>query len=185
MTDLPSGRGQPGWARTNQVIARLKARAAQYGGRMRQARRRANVASDSNRHPDRAGPRPSEKPDRVRNTITAKRPYVSSAAQKGAWSDGKPSHARRKMWFSTTNTAARPLTPSRPAIRPGAGSSAAAGIPVAVAASDTRRSATPVERRSDRLGSSHQRNGVPHSAPAAPMCGQLTGSALLLIDPFG
>jgi hypothetical protein len=40
-TDFPSGTGQPGWASTYQVMIRLKPSAAQYGGRMRQARRRA------------------------------------------------------------------------------------------------------------------------------------------------
>ena len=68
------GTGQPGWASTYQVITRLKPSAAQYGGRMRQARRRAYDVIDVNRHPERAGLRPSEKPDSVMNMTTANRP---------------------------------------------------------------------------------------------------------------
>ena len=41
---------------------------------MRQARRCAYVAIDLNRHPERAGPRPSEKPDSAMNMTTANRP---------------------------------------------------------------------------------------------------------------
>ena len=84
MTDFPSGRAQPGWASTYQVISRLNPSAAQYGGRMRQARRCANVAAGCNRHPERAGPRPSEKPDRTMNIATPPRPWLSKAAQNGA-----------------------------------------------------------------------------------------------------
>src|SRR5215472_9995239 len=73
-TDFPLGTGQPGWASTYQVITRLNPSAAQYGGRMRQARRCAYVAIDLNRHPERAGPRPSEKPDSAMNMTTAPRP---------------------------------------------------------------------------------------------------------------
>src|SRR5215831_5251776 len=73
-TDFPLGGGQPGWASTYQVITRLNPSAAQYGGRMRQARRCAYVAIDLNRHPERAGPRPSEKPDSTMNMTTANRP---------------------------------------------------------------------------------------------------------------
>src|SRR5215472_9791665 len=72
-TDFPLGSGQPGWASTYQVITRLKPSAAQYGGRMRQARRCAYVVIDASRHPVRAGPRPSEKPDSAINTATAPR----------------------------------------------------------------------------------------------------------------
>ncbi|HTH35336.1 MAG TPA: hypothetical protein VL976_13255 [Xanthobacteraceae bacterium] len=70
----PNGAGKPGWASTNQVIARLNTSAAQYGGRMRQARRCAYAPIDLNRHPERAGPRPSEKPDSTMNIATAHRP---------------------------------------------------------------------------------------------------------------
>src|SRR5580700_11077571 len=73
-TDFPLGTGQPGWASTNQVISRLNTSAAQYGGRMRQARRCAYVEVDLSFHPERAGPRPSEKPDRTMNIATAPRP---------------------------------------------------------------------------------------------------------------
>ncbi len=41
---------------------------------MRQARRWAYVAIDLNRHPERAGPMPSEKPDSAMNMTTANRP---------------------------------------------------------------------------------------------------------------
>ena len=41
---------------------------------MRQARRCAYVAIDVNRHPERAGPRPSEKPDSAMKMMTANRP---------------------------------------------------------------------------------------------------------------
>src|SRR5215475_9286365 len=83
-TDFPLGAGQPGWASTYQVITRLNPSAAQYGGRIRQARRCAYVAIDLNRHPERAGPRPSEKPDRMMKIATPARPYISQAAQNGA-----------------------------------------------------------------------------------------------------
>src|SRR5215469_7442520 len=74
MTDFPVGTGGPGCARTYQVITRLNPSAAQYGGRMRQARRCAYVAIDLSFHPERAGPRPSEKPDSTMNIATAPRP---------------------------------------------------------------------------------------------------------------
>jgi hypothetical protein len=73
-TDFPVGTGWNGWATTYQVITRLNASAAQYGGRMRQARRYAYVLIDLKRHPERAGPRPSEKPDSTMNIATAPRP---------------------------------------------------------------------------------------------------------------
>jgi len=73
-TDFPSGTGRCGWASTYQVITRLNPRAAQYGGRMRQARRCEYVAIDVSCHPERAGPRPSEKPDSTMNMATAPRP---------------------------------------------------------------------------------------------------------------
>jgi hypothetical protein len=41
---------------------------------MRQARRCAYVPIDVNRHPERAGPRLSEKPDKAMNIATAPRP---------------------------------------------------------------------------------------------------------------
>src|SRR5215467_5816266 len=73
-TDFPLGTAQPGWASTYQVITRLNTSAAQYGGRMRHARRCAYVASDLNRHCERAGPRHSEKPDSAMNMTTANLP---------------------------------------------------------------------------------------------------------------
>src|SRR5258708_1563704 len=73
-TDFPLGTGEPGWASRYQVIPGLNTSAAQAGGRMRPARRCAYVASDVNRHRERAGPRPSEKPDRAMNMTTANRP---------------------------------------------------------------------------------------------------------------
>jgi len=73
-TDFPLGTGRLGWASTYQVITRLNTSAAQYGGKIRQARRCAYVARDLNFHPERAGPRPSEKPDRAMNIATAPRP---------------------------------------------------------------------------------------------------------------
>ena len=62
------------WKTTSQATARLKASAAQYAGRMRRARRRANAEIPSRRQPWRAGARASEKPDSTMNTTTAKRP---------------------------------------------------------------------------------------------------------------
>src|SRR5580692_357239 len=73
-TDFPFGTGRLGWATTHQVITRLNPSAAQYGGRMRQARRCAYVPIDVNRHPERAGPSPSEKPDKAMKIATAPRP---------------------------------------------------------------------------------------------------------------
>ena len=73
-TELPFGTGHPGWATTNHVIARLNRSAAQYAGRMRQARRRAKRESPSSRHPFRAGAMASEKPESTMKTTTAKRP---------------------------------------------------------------------------------------------------------------
>jgi hypothetical protein len=54
---------------------------------MRQVRR-AYVAIGLNRPPERAGPRPSEKPDSAMNMTTANRPQVIQAAQNGARSAG-------------------------------------------------------------------------------------------------
>jgi hypothetical protein len=73
-TDFPVGTGRCGWASTYQVIARLNPSAAQYGGRMRQARRRAYVLIDVNFQPERAGPSPSENPDNAMKIATAPRP---------------------------------------------------------------------------------------------------------------
>jgi hypothetical protein len=73
-TDFMSGAPCPGGGTTSHPTARLKTRAAQYGGRMRRARRRANLETPSSRQPWRAGDRASEKPDSTMNTTTAKRP---------------------------------------------------------------------------------------------------------------
>ncbi len=73
-TDFTPGAPSPGGGTTIHATARLKARAAQYGGRMRRARRRANRAIPSSRQPWRAGDRASENPDSTMNTTTAKRP---------------------------------------------------------------------------------------------------------------
>ena len=73
-TDFPVGTGEWGRASTYQVITRLNTSAAQYGGRIRHALRCAYVAIDLSRHPERAGPRPSEKPDSTMNIATAPRP---------------------------------------------------------------------------------------------------------------
>ena len=72
--DEPFGAGQPGCATTNHVISTLKASAAQYGGRIRQALRRAKRPTPSSRHCERAGVTASENPDSTMNTMTAKRP---------------------------------------------------------------------------------------------------------------
>lgn len=73
-TDCRPGRGQPGWAWTNQVISRLNSNAAQYGGRIRQARRRAKPLTLASRQSARAAPRPNENPDSTMKTATANRP---------------------------------------------------------------------------------------------------------------
>jgi hypothetical protein len=73
-TDLRSGIAQPGWTCTNQVISRLNANAAQYGGRIRQARRRANSLTLASRQFARAAPSPNENPDSTMKTATANRP---------------------------------------------------------------------------------------------------------------
>src|SRR4051794_22940239 len=73
-TDFAVGIGQPGWARTYQVISRLNPSAAQYGGRIRQARRRANLQVPPRRQPIRAGPTDREKPESTMKTTTANRP---------------------------------------------------------------------------------------------------------------
>ncbi len=72
-TVLASGAPWPGGGTTSQAIRRLKARAAQYGGRMRLALRCANRETSS-RQPLPAGDRASEKPDSTMKTTTAKRP---------------------------------------------------------------------------------------------------------------
>ena len=74
MTELEPGTPCPGGRTSSQATTRLKTRAAQYGGRMRQARRRANRDTPSSRQPWRAGDRASEKPDSTMNTTTANRP---------------------------------------------------------------------------------------------------------------
>ena len=73
-TDLASGTPCPGGGTISHATARLKARAAQYAGRMRRARRRANRGNPSSRQPWRAGDSASEKPDSTMNTTTANRP---------------------------------------------------------------------------------------------------------------
>lgn len=73
-TDLALGAPCPGGGTTSHATARLKTRAAQYGGRMRRARRSANWGTPSSRQPWRAGERASEKPDSTMNTTTANRP---------------------------------------------------------------------------------------------------------------
>jgi hypothetical protein len=72
--DFPTGAGERGWASTYQVITRLNPSAAQYGGRIRHALRCAYVAIDPSRHPERAGARPSEKPDSMMKIATPPRP---------------------------------------------------------------------------------------------------------------
>jgi hypothetical protein len=64
-------------------MTRLNARAAQYGGRILQARRRRNRATPPCRQPARAGETASEKPDSTRKKTTARRPYNSQPSQKG------------------------------------------------------------------------------------------------------
>src|SRR5260370_33242614 len=78
-TDFPLGTGRWGWASRYQVITRLNPSAAQYGGRMRQARRCAYGTIDLNCHPERAGPRPSEKPGRAMKIATAPPPELNQA----------------------------------------------------------------------------------------------------------
>src|SRR5258708_39063837 len=83
-TDFPLGTGRGGWASRYPVITRLNPSAAQYGGRVRQARRCAYGTIDLNCHPERAGPRPSEKPDRGMNIPTAPPAEINQGAQNGA-----------------------------------------------------------------------------------------------------
>jgi hypothetical protein len=73
-TALASGRPCPGAGTISHATARLKSSAAQYGGRMRRARRSANPDSESRCQPWRAGERASEKPESTMNTTTANRP---------------------------------------------------------------------------------------------------------------
>ena len=73
-TDFAVGSSVPGWATTHQATARLNARAAQYGGRIRHARLRANSRTLRSCHPEREGPIASEKPDSTMKTTTAKCP---------------------------------------------------------------------------------------------------------------
>jgi hypothetical protein len=73
-TDRASGSPCPGCGTTSHATATLKASAAQYAGRMRQARRCANREMPSSRQPWRAGDKASENPDSTMNTTTAKRP---------------------------------------------------------------------------------------------------------------
>src|SRR3954452_15714943 len=72
--DFAVGTGQPGWATTYHVMSVLKTSAAQYGGRIRHARRRAYFAMPPRRHPARAGPIDRENPDSTMKTMTANRP---------------------------------------------------------------------------------------------------------------
>ena len=73
-TDFAVGSGVLGCATTHQATARLNARAAQYGGRIRHARLRAKPPMLRSFHCDRAGAIANEKPDRTMNTTTAKWP---------------------------------------------------------------------------------------------------------------
>jgi hypothetical protein len=61
-TDFPLGTGRWGWASTYQVITRLNPSAAQYGGRMRRARRCAYVAINLICHPSAPGRGPARSP---------------------------------------------------------------------------------------------------------------------------
>jgi hypothetical protein len=64
-------------------MTKLNARAAQYAGRIRRARRCANRATPPSRHPRRAGAMANEKPDRTMNTTTATWPYASQPSHIG------------------------------------------------------------------------------------------------------
>ena len=70
----PVGSSVFGCATTHQATARLNARAAQYGGRIRHARLRANSRTLRSCHPDRAGAIESENPESTMKTTTAKCP---------------------------------------------------------------------------------------------------------------
>ena len=82
-TDFAVGESECGCATTHQATARLNASAAQYGGRIRHARRRANSPTLRSCQPDRAGAIASEKPDSTMNTTTAKCPYMSQPSHHG------------------------------------------------------------------------------------------------------
>src|SRR6185437_14183473 len=70
---------------------RLNASAAQYGGRIRQARRRANSPTPPGSvQPAPAGPTASEKPETTRKNTTARWPNISEPVQYGPWLVGKP-----------------------------------------------------------------------------------------------
>src|SRR3954451_19928491 len=76
-TAFASGGAEPGCGTTDQAMMRLNTSAAQYGGRIRQARRCAKRALPPSCQPLRAGETAREKPDRAMNTTTARCPYSS------------------------------------------------------------------------------------------------------------
>jgi hypothetical protein len=71
---LPFGGAESGCGTIAHAMMRLNTSAAQYGGRMRQARRWANRALLPSCQPLRAGEMPSEKPESVMKSATAKWP---------------------------------------------------------------------------------------------------------------
>ena len=88
---LAGGETECGCGTIVQATIRLNASAAQYGGRIRQALRRANTrAPPGSRQPARAGPTASEKPDTTRKNTTARWPNISQPVQYGPWLAGKP-----------------------------------------------------------------------------------------------
>ena len=122
-TDWAVGATECGWGATVQATTRLNASAAQYGGRIRQARRRANrLAPPPSRQPLPAGPTASEKPDTTRKNTTARWPYRSQPTQGAArgWSGSRGTSAPSSGTAARTAHAS-PRSPSSPARRPRSG----------------------------------------------------------------
>ena len=71
-------------------MIRLKIKAAQYGGKILQARRWANRSVPPSCHPRRAGAMAKENPDSTMKTTTARCPYTSQPSQAGPVLAGYP-----------------------------------------------------------------------------------------------
>ena len=90
MTDRPVGGPECNCGVTVQAMIRLKINAAQYGGKISQARRSANRTVPPSRHPRRAGAMAEENPDSTMKATAARCPYTSQPSQAGPVLAGYP-----------------------------------------------------------------------------------------------
>src|SRR5437763_662664 len=103
---------------TTQLMTVETISAAQYGGRILQARRpmKRRVPPESV-SPRRIGASDSENPDTTMNTATARWPYSIHPTHQGPILRGNAGQTDSQVWCRTTNIAAAPRTPSTQSTR--------------------------------------------------------------------